>query len=274
MSISDSEYTMTNGFADTVKGISDHHLHVFFLGQAGFVLRNSKGELLGNDLYLSNACEKNNGHVGFKRLLPRILNAEELSFHYLVCTHQHDDHFDPESIPIMMSNPETLLFCSEGCRELIFKYGIEESRVRYQCVGDEVQAGSYHLHFICCDHGNQAPDAFGLVIEVDGVRILEVGDSSFHPEWAKAYTKYGEIDLMFAPINGEFGNLTGEECAALAQLVKPKLLVPCHFGMCASHGGDAKAFFEIMKRYPMQDWTFLSLGEELVYKDIRQNCYS
>ena len=105
MSISDSEYTMTNGFADMVKGISDHHLHVFFLGQAGFVLRNSKGELLGNDLYLSNACEKNNGHVGFKRLLPRILNAEELSFHYLVCTHQHDDHFDPESIPVMMSNP-------------------------------------------------------------------------------------------------------------------------------------------------------------------------
>lgn len=256
---------MTSIFADTVKRISDHALHVFFLGQAGFIIRNAKGELLGNDLYLSNVCEKNNGHIGFKRLLPEILTAEELSFQYLVCTHHHDDHFDPESVPVMMRNPQTLLFCSEGCRELVQKYGIEESRVHYQRVGDEVRVGDYHMRFICCDHGTQAPDAFGVVIEVDGIRILEVGDSSFHPEWADYYTRYGEIDLMFAPINGEFGNLTGEECAALAQIVKPKLLVPCHFGMCASHGGDAKAFFEIMKKYPKQKWTFLSLGEELVF---------
>jgi len=35
--------------------------------------------------------------------------------------------------------------------------------------------------------------------------------------------------------------------------------------MCASPGGDAKVFYEIMKRYPRQKWTFLLLVEKLDY---------
>ena len=43
-----------------------------------------------------------------------------------------------------------------------------------------------------------------------------------------------------------YGNMDSKDTVELAMALKPKLTIPCHYGMFASHGGDLKAFYDIM----------------------------
>ena len=56
--------------------IGEGQIGVFFLGQAGFVLKTAGGKLIAIDPYLSDCCER---YFGFKRLMPHILSADTLT---------------------------------------------------------------------------------------------------------------------------------------------------------------------------------------------------
>ncbi len=53
------------------------------------------------------------------------------------------------------------------------------------------------------------------------------------------------IDLLLLPINGKYGNMTEQDAAKAAEILKPKVAVPCHFwSLPGNSGGDPLAFFE------------------------------
>ena len=60
-------------FAKTINDAIQGKTYLFCAGQAGFIIKNSKGKLLAIDLYLSECLEKEEGHIGFKRLQKSIL---------------------------------------------------------------------------------------------------------------------------------------------------------------------------------------------------------
>ena len=226
--------------------------HLFAAGQAGFILKSKSGQLLGIDLFLSECVERIEGHPGFKRLLPKILDPFELQFDYLIATHPHLDHFDLDAVPALMSNGKTRLFASTDCGELVSRLHMtdrsSQSRITYVKPGDTCTAGDFTLHFVNCDHGQGAPDAVGVVAEVDGRIIYEAGDTCLRLDRTEEYRTWGTPDVLIAPINGAFGNLNEEECTKLAEALQPGLTVPCHYGMFASHGGDVGKFYDIMNR--------------------------
>ena len=86
---------------------------LFAAGQAGYIIKSSSGQLLAIDLYLSNCVERLEGHKGFKRLLPQILDPSTLTFDYIICTHPHLDHFDIDAVP-EMGRREGILCCSSS----------------------------------------------------------------------------------------------------------------------------------------------------------------
>ncbi len=252
-------------FKDQVKNASLGRTHVWYMGQAGFLIKNRKGELLGHDLYLSDFCERRGGVKGFHRLQPKVLSPSDLAFDCLLASHAHGDHFDYDALPLQMKFPGTKLFCSTGCRSLVEETGIAPEQVVYVKKGETRILGDYTIHFIDSDHGEAAPDSYGVIIETDGLRILEVGDTSLHLEWKDQYIQYGPIDLMFAPINGKWGNLNNRECLKLVEAVSPRFFVPNHFGMCALHGGNPEEFCSLMENLPSQRWSFLTVGEEIFF---------
>lgn len=77
-----------------------------FAGQAGFIIETENGYRVAIDLYLSDCC---NRYFGFKRLLPYLYNPSEINADLLVSTHAHYDHFDPDSVPLMMADEKTEL---------------------------------------------------------------------------------------------------------------------------------------------------------------------
>ena len=84
--------------------------HIFSAGQAGFIIKTSEGKLIAIDLYLSECVERLEGHMGYKRMIPKVLGADELEFDAVVCTHPHWDHFDVDSVPAMIANCRTRLY--------------------------------------------------------------------------------------------------------------------------------------------------------------------
>ena len=91
--------------------------HLFAVGQAGFIIKSKKGTLLGIDMYLTDCVERVEGHVGFKRLTPKVLMPTDIQFDYVVATHPHYDHFDMDAIPVLMSNSHTKLIASLNCKQ-------------------------------------------------------------------------------------------------------------------------------------------------------------
>ncbi len=239
--------------------------HLFFVGQAGFIIKSSKGTLLAVDLYLSDCVERVEGNIGFKRLLPKIFSADDIDFDILITTHPHVDHFDIDSVPILMSNTRTNLFASVNCEKEVKRLMMSNDRITYVKPNESFNEKDFCLHFINCDHGTGAPDAVGIIIEVDNKRICIAGDTCLRLDRIDEYLSKGGLDVLIAPINGAYGNLNENECAQLSNALNTKLTIPCHFGMFASHGGNPKKFIDIMNSsYSNNDYLLMTQGEGII----------
>lgn len=251
------------GLSEKILSAVPGRVHLFSLGQAGYIIKNKDGALAGIDLYLSECVERVEHTEGFKRLLPKLLDTKDLMLNVLITTHAHTDHFDVDAVPSLMQNDKTVLFSSLACKEYVAASNIDEKRVRYQVPGDRACIDGFEIDFLPCDHGTSAPDAFGILIRTDGIVIAVTGDTCIRVDRAAEYRKYGQPDVLIGPINGRYGNMDEEEFALLASEVSPKLAIPCHYGMFPLHGGDPGRFFRVMKeRYPHQSFRIMAFGEQ------------
>ena len=233
-------------FAQKVVTAKLGQTHIFATGQAGFIIKSASGQLLAIDLYLSECVERLEGHKGFSRLLPQILNPSDIVFDVVICTHPHFDHFDVDSVPAMLANGKTKLFCSVDCEKLVKTLLLDyySSNITYVAAENCYSIGDFDIQFVNCDHGLGAPDAVGVVVKVDGKTIYEAGDTCLRLDRINEIPS--PLDVLIAPINGVCGNLTESECATLAESLNAGLTIPCHYGMFASHHGDVGLFYDIM----------------------------
>ena len=231
-----------------------------FAGQAGFILESAKGYRMGVDLYLSNCCER---YFGFKRLMPYLFDPMDLKLDALVATHAHYDHFDPDSVPLLLRDGKTELICARDVETEAKKLGLDESRITYLGIGDAYENEAVAVRALPCDHGELAPDALGLLITVDGKRICVTGDTSYREDYFSNPDIDG-VDVLILPINGAFGNLNSEEAARAASLIGAGLTIPCHYWNFAEHGGDPALFAETMKKqFPGLAYLLMRPGESI-----------
>lgn len=233
-------------------------LKLTFAGQAGFILQTEDTYKVGIDLYLSDCC---NRYFGLKRLLPYIFDPMELELDLLIATHAHYDHFDPDSIPLMMASGRTKLLCACDCKEEAEKLHLDESRITYLKEGDVFENTHVKITAMPCDHGEEAPQAIGLLIEAGGKRIYIAGDTCYREDYFTQEALAG-ADVFIMPINGAFGNLNEREGAKAAGIIKAKRTIPCHFWNFAEHFGNPHLFMEEMdKKYPELKYGLMRPGE-------------
>ena len=223
---------------------------VFWLGQAGFLLKADTGHTIAIDPYLSEYV----AHLfpdmapGFKRLMPPPCGAEDLCVDSLLISHDHGDHFDVESIRAMMQNGHTRVYTNTIVAEMMEKMDLDMERVTVLKKGDIVPLFSGCVMTAAdADHGDLAPEALGFLLRFGEKAVYFAGDTALTLE-RMTVPLQAKPDIALLPINGAFGNLNGVQAAQYAQMLGCKVLIPCHFWTFPLHHGDPQELIDAMPR--------------------------
>jgi len=248
--------------------VSPGTIGLFYLGQAGFCIKTSRNQRIIIDAYLSDAAER---LFGFKRMIPAVISPHSLDADLFLSTHSHIDHLDLDILPIVAENASTQFVGAPDCKEHYDNLGLNQKR--YVILEDRKswEFSGIKITGVFADHGELAPEAIGLLVEVDGVKIYHVGDTCYRPDEIRSSLDT-EVDIMIAPINGQFGNMIATEACQLGAIVKPKILIPCHFWMFLEHAkeggaGDPATFLKESKDLPDGITSLvMAPGEKFEYK--------
>ncbi len=223
--------------------VPENSVAMFWLAQAGFVLKNSRGKVIYLDPYLSDVVER---MFGFKRMMTAPIQAEEVQADLVLCTHEHQDHMDTDALPVIARNTNARFAGPIECLKEFRKIGIPEERCALLERGHTVDFDGILATGVYADHGDYAPDALGLVIEMDGIKIYHTGDTAYRPAEMLVAAAMSP-DVLIPCINGAYGNMDSRDAAQLARDLSPRIAIASHFWMFVVHGGDPAAFLSECK---------------------------
>lgn len=237
---------------------------MWWLGQASIVLR-AAGTTVYIDPFFSEYPD---------RLAPPLFPpAAAPPADYVLCTHEHVDHFDPQTLPGMaQASPRARFVVPLHLVEQATALGLSAERVLGTQPGEVLHLGPMMLFSVPACHGLKAPPALygfdfvehagkrlyrylGYILEVGGVRIYHAGDTVIYDGLVERLREQ-EIDVAFLPINGRnyfreqkdiVGNMDEREAADLAAAAGVKLLVPVHYDMFAANQGRPGALVDYVQ---------------------------
>ena len=185
----------------------------------------------------------------------------------VLCTHWHDDHICPESIPRLANHFPNLRFVVPNRSiDMLTSWGISENRIIPMMGSDSTKIGNIEIHAVPAAHEElditeDGAWYLGYVVRYADSTVLHMGDSRPYPGWHEAFLGIAEnYDLVFACINGN-DNLRHDEAVDLAMVLNPKMIVPMHYGMDPGNTVDPQIFVdEIRSRAPEQSFVIPEVG--------------
>jgi L-ascorbate metabolism protein UlaG (beta-lactamase superfamily) len=149
----------------------------------------------------------------------------------ILVTHGHFDHLDTAAIDALLKD-DTVIVTNAACAKKLGDratiVALEEDETTTVKGVDIRAVAGYNEHH---PRGSNV----GFVLKVAGQTVYHSGDTGRVPEM----TELGRIDVALIPIGGTF-TLDEEEAAALVRDLKPKAVIPMHYGYAT--GGDPKRF--------------------------------
>jgi L-ascorbate metabolism protein UlaG (beta-lactamase superfamily) len=145
----------------------------------------------------------------------------------ILVTHEHGDHLDKAAIG-KVATAETAIVLTEICREKFGKGEVMKNGDAREVQGLSVQAvPAYNVVHMRSPGMPYHPkgDGNGYVITFGDKRVYVAGDTENIPEMAELK----DIDIAFLPMNLPY-TMTPEMAAEAAQVIRPKILYPYHFG--------------------------------------------
>jgi len=243
--------------------VSQGHVSITWLGQSGFIFKTAGGKIILLDAYLSDYCERT---INFKRIMPNILDIDEIEIDYIITSHDHPDHFDYDAIPLIMKkNTKCILIGPESCIRHCKEMGFDNERFLLTGEGKLRNLGDFKIKGVFCNHGELAKDALGFILYFNDIKVYFAGDTAFSPkEMSPVIAEKPQLAIL--PINGAYGNLDPTEAAFYAKIIKSEITVPCHFWTFVEHDfGGPEKFQESMKKfYPEGEAKILKCGESFI----------
>lgn len=244
-------------------------LRIWWIGQEGFVIK-SASLVIYIDPYLSTYAEKvtrgrPDEHV---RIKPAPMQPEDVSHADIVfCTHDHADHIDPDSIPVIAAkSPRAQFVVPECTRETMLGFGIDEGRIHTMKGDDDLGLEEVKIHAIPAKHEefDKHPEKgypyLSYVISIDNINIFHAGDTIRYHGQAERL-RQTRIDLAFLPINGRddfrhgldfAGNFDCEEAVRFARDINAGLTIPMHYDMFAINTADVNEFRRIADQHRLR----------------------
>lgn len=199
-------------------------MNVTFLGQAGLLFE-KEGFKIMIDPYFSDSVEKVNPK-NFRRVA-----VEESFFEtkpdVIIFTHNHLDHYDPETASRFITKESALLILApKSVWDEVRKFGGDNNYVLFNRHTEWTQNG---IKFIAVKAEHSDNLAIGVIID-DGERKYYVtGDTLYNEEIFSDIPE--DIFALFLPINGVGNNMNMSDAERFAKRINAQKTVPIHVGM-------------------------------------------
>jgi len=232
---------------------SGRGLSLYWLGQAGFWIESRSRRVL-IDPYLSDSLArkyrgKKHDHV---RMATAPIGVQELpEIDYVLITHAHTDHLDPDTLaPLFARFPDIRFVVPASCEALARERIGQAANLIVVDAGDQLALDGLNLTVFPAAHEAEELDDkgrhkfLGYGLGIDGARIYHSGDTVPFPALDDAVAAYAP-DIALLPVNGRDadrladgipGNLTLDEAIFLAR--HADILVPHHWGMFSFNTED------------------------------------
>ena len=154
---------------------------------------------------------------------------------YILVTHEHHDHLDQVAIKQLSSSNTQLITNQRGAEML--GYGTVMANGDVIQLADNITVEAVPAYNTTEGHLDFHPKGRdnGFILTLDGLRIYIAGDTENIPEMAEI----SDIDIAFLPCNQPY-TMTVEQLINAAQIVKPKVLFPYHYGQTDVSGIPAQ----------------------------------
>ena len=216
-----------------------------WLAQAGLLIETNH-LLVMIDPYLSDSV----GAAGGKhRRIPVDEALFDLRPDVMVFTHDHLDHYDPETASRFLNCKEKsmLVLSPHSCWIKARACGAPHNYVRFEA-GAEWTEKEVRFCSVPAEHSD--PCAIGVVIEAEGKRLYVTGDTLYSTRVLNALP--GDIDYVFLPVNGVGNNMNMADAARFASAAGARHAVPLHYGLLDEMTPDAFAFANKLVLTPFQ----------------------
>lgn len=224
-------------------------IFLYWLGQAGFLIR-SRSNTIVIDPYLSDSLAKKYQGQEFphQRMMPPPIHPTQLTMvDWIMCTHRHSDHLDPETTSVIASNHLNLkVIVPAPEKKHAISLGITERQLMAIKAGQQLALNpGISITAIPSAHEelkqNEAGEHFflGYIIHFPDLTIYHSGDCVPYQGLADQLKPF-KIDLALLPINGRDayrksrnvpGNFHFSEAIELCRQSGIQHLIPHHFGM-------------------------------------------
>lgn len=252
-------------------------LHIWWLGQSGFLLQ-WQGRHLLFDPYLSDSLTKkyDGSATPHLRMTERVIAPQRLDFVDVVTsTHNHTDHLDAETLAaLMQANPDLqILLPAANQAFAAARLQVAPDRLATVDVDGPTQLPPFTFHAVPAAHETLETDEqgrhkfIGIVAEIGPWTVFHSGDTVRYEGMARRLRRWS-IDVAILPINGRdpargvAGNLDGAEAAQLAYDIEAGLAIPCHYEMFAFNSAPPDEFIAAARELD-QPHHVLRAGERL-----------
>jgi L-ascorbate metabolism protein UlaG (beta-lactamase superfamily) len=182
------------------------------------------------------------GHASFRieagktiYIDPYKLDQEEKADLILV-THSHFDHCSADDIRALSKDGTEVIGpadCQCITRRIMPGQELEAHGIRIQAVPAYNTNKEFHQRF---------HNWVGYIITVEGKRIYHTGDSDLIPEMRDIKN----IDTLLIPVGGTY-TMDAADAAKAADIIRPRVAVPMHYGKIIGSKSDAERFRELYK---------------------------
>ena len=196
------------------------------------------------------------GHSGFliinsKKIYIDPYNIPETSekADLILITHSHYDHCSFEDINKIIQEGTRIVMPAD-CQSKITRF---ETKIKMEVIeqGQELDLGDLKISAVPAYNIDKQfhpkDDAWlGYLIKMENVLIYHAGDTDIIPEMQKltGHRQEGKEFVALLPVGGRF-TMSAEEAAEAANIIKPTLAIPMHYGSIVGTEKDAQEFAEL-----------------------------
>lgn len=199
-------------------------LKITWLGQAGLLIENERIKIMIDPYLTNNVAQVNPDNYRRVSVDPSLF---EIHPDVLVFTHNHLDHYDPETAEKFLAYDQKMLVLSPASVwSEVRKFGRGHNYVQFN---RHTIWTEYGITFIAVKAEHSDPSPIGVVIDDGGAKYYITGDTLYNSEI------FGDIPsdifALFLPINGVGNNMNMTDATRFAANINAQRVIPLHFGM-------------------------------------------